>query len=123
MNSITRKILPAITLLALPVISLAQNFGTTVNNISSAMQSVGGLISLATSILVGVAILVFIWGLVKFIINAGDPEKRKEGKQLMLWGLVALVVIASLGAIISLISNTFGIGTNDNLRTTGVQGL
>ena len=106
---------------AAPAITLAQGLNTSA--LRNTLQGIGGLVSLATSVLIGVAVLVFIWGLVKFIVNADKEEERKQGKQLMLWGLIALVVISSLGAIITLIGNTFGVGANNNLNVTGVQGL
>src|SRR3989344_4791875 len=37
------------------------------------------------------AMVFFVWGVVKFfIINAGEEAKRAEGKQYMIWGIVAL---------------------------------
>ncbi len=60
-------------------------------------------------IVFGLAILVFWWGLAKFILKAGDESAREEGKQIMKWGIVALVVMVSLWAIVTLVSGEFGI--------------
>jgi len=46
------------------------------------------------------ALLVFIWGLAKFIFKAGDEKAVEEGKNLIKWGLVALFVLVSLISII-----------------------
>ncbi|OGJ02474.1 hypothetical protein A3I95_00620 [Candidatus Nomurabacteria bacterium RIFCSPLOWO2_02_FULL_44_12] len=54
------------------------------------------------------AVAMFIWGAVKFlIINGGEEEKRNEGKQLMLWGIIALVVMISVWGLVKVVGNTF----------------
>ncbi|MDB5194948.1 MAG: seg, partial [Parcubacteria group bacterium] len=55
------------------------------------------------------AFVVFIWGVVEFIANAGNEEKRATGQQHMLWGFIGLVIIFGAKAIITIAANTFGI--------------
>ena len=77
---------------------------------------IGGLVSDATPIVAGLALLVFFWGLVKFIYAAGNEEKRKAGKQVMLWGLIALFVMLALWGILRFLSRSIldsGLGGND----------
>jgi len=58
------------------------------------------------------AVVMFIWGAVQFfIINGGEEEKRTQGKQFMLWGLIALAVMISIWSIVNIIGETFGIDT------------
>src|SRR3989344_3135645 len=53
-----------------------------------------------------VALLVFFWGLVKFIFRVGGDEKAVEGgKRLMIWGLLALFVMISVWGIIRFMQN------------------
>ncbi len=60
------------------------------------------------------AILVFFWGVVKFIANAADPGEREKGKHLMVWGVISFTVLFSIWAIVRLIvGNTFGIASSD----------
>ena len=64
--------------------------------------AVGGLINPLILIVVGVALLVFFWGLVKFIFRIGGDEKAVEaGRRLMVWGLIALFVMISVWGIIA----------------------
>lgn len=58
------------------------------------------------------AILVFFWGIFKFVANAGDPKAQAEGKENLKWGLVGLFIMVSVFAIIRLILGTFNL-TND----------
>lgn len=57
-----------------------------------------------------VAILVFIWGVIKFIGNADDSTAREQGKSLMVNGVIAFVVLASVWGIVAFVlQDTFGI--------------
>ncbi len=56
-----------------------------------------------------VAFVIFLWGVFQFIRNAGDKEKRQEGKDHMLWGIVGFVIMFSVFCIITLLGNTLGL--------------
>lgn len=55
------------------------------------------------------AFVVFIWGVVEFIANAGNEESRAKGQRHILWGLIGLVIIFGAKAIIAIAAHTFGI--------------
>ena len=60
-------------------------------------------------LLIGLALLGFLWGVAQFILAADDATKRKEGGKKMLWGIVALFVMISTWGLVALLANTFGI--------------
>lgn len=60
-------------------------------------------------IVFALCLLVFLWGLVMFIAKSGDETERKEGKQKMLWGIIALFVAVSIWGIVGFIGSTIGI--------------
>ena len=64
----------------------------------------------ATLIVMALAFLFFLWGLAKFILKAGEPEERKKGYQVMLWGIIAFVVMSGIWGIVALVERSFGIG-------------
>lgn len=69
------------------------------------------LIQAALPVIVGLALLVFIWGLVKFIFRVGGDEKAlADGKKLMVWGLIALFILVSFWAIIGVFHQDLGFG-------------
>lgn len=80
-------------------------------------------VNLATPILAGLALLVFFWGLVKFIFHAGDEDKRAEGKKAMGWGIIALFVVVSIWGIVIFISLSLGTGVGGSAPTPCVAGL
>ena len=54
------------------------------------------------------ALLVFIWGLVRYFIFGGaNEEKRKEGQQLMLWGIIGFFVMVSVWGLVNVLVGTF----------------
>lgn len=55
------------------------------------------------------ATVIFVWGVIKYIKNAGDQTKRAEGQQHMLWGLVGFVIMVGVYGIITILTQFFGI--------------
>ena len=57
----------------------------------------------------GIAILIFIWGVVQFIGNGDNEEKRKEGKTFMIWGIIAITVMVSIWGFVAMLGKSFGV--------------
>jgi hypothetical protein len=68
------------------------------------------LIRMTIPILASLALLAFIWGLVKFIARVGGDEKAiQEGKSLMIWGVIALFIMVSIWGILRFFSDSLGL--------------
>jgi uncharacterized membrane protein len=81
-------------------------------------SGIAGLVSVATCILgmvipllIIAAIIVFLYGIVMYIKDADNSEKRTEGSKFMLYGIIALFVMVSMWALVGVLGNTFGIDT------------
>jgi len=87
------------------------------------IKAVGGIVNQLIIIAGGLALLVFLWGLVKFIFKANDPESNKEGKNLMKWGIIALFVMVSVWGIVGFIQRGFGLPatTTGSTSTTNLN--
>ena len=71
------------------------------------------LIALLIPVIAGLALLAFFWGLAKFIMNvSGDEKAVTEGKNLMIWGLVALFLMVSVWGLLRLFSGELGFGSS-----------
>jgi hypothetical protein len=58
----------------------------------------------------------FFWGVAKYIrTGAGSEDAAKEGKQIMIWGIVGLFVAFSVWGIISFIQKDLGIPAVENI--------
>ena len=101
-------------LLASPLLTFAQA-NSNFSSLQSAINSIAGLVQTAIPVLIAVAVLVFIFGVVKFIVNAGNEEERGKGVKFIIYGLIGLFVIFSLFALINILQSTFGLGDTDNV--------
>lgn len=53
--------------------------------------------------------LAFFWGMMMFIIQAGNEQERAKGKTVMIWGVIALFVIVSIWGLVAFLSDLFGV--------------
>lgn len=58
-------------------------------------------------LLMGLAIIGFVYGVIKYFLNPDNEEKRKDGKSFMFWGIVTLFVMVSIWGLVGILSNTF----------------
>jgi hypothetical protein len=64
-------------------------------------------------LLFALAFAYFIWGAVQFIGFAGGEEsKRTEGRQHMIWGIVALAVMFGVWGLVAVVGDTFRLNTS-----------
>ncbi|HWC58037.1 MAG TPA: hypothetical protein VG621_03795 [Candidatus Paceibacterota bacterium] len=56
-----------------------------------------------------VALVVFLWGVMEYIRGANNEDKRKTGRQHMLWGIVGFLIMLGVFGIINIVLGTFGI--------------
>lgn len=80
--------------------------------LSTLLERLTGWIEELIPILATLAVAVFFWGLVKFIWKAGDERAHEEGKNVMIWGMIALFVLFALWSIVGFLQrNIFGVTT------------
>ncbi len=53
-----------------------------------------------------IALVIFVYGVVKYIAKADDEEARKKGRNFMIWGLLAIFVMVSVWGFVKLIQNS-----------------
>ncbi len=61
------------------------------------------------ALMIGVAMLIFMWGAYQFVVNAENDSSRTDGKRHMLYGIIGFVVMFSALAILRIAAATFGI--------------
>lgn len=50
------------------------------------------------------ALVIFFWGLVQYIYRSGDAHAHAEGRERMVWSLIAIFVLFSVWGILQLMS-------------------
>ena len=91
-------------LLVLPSVTFAQLTG-----VQSLATSFGTLVTTLIPIVMGLAVLVFFWGLVKYISSTSDEASKLDGKNLMIWGMIALFVMVALWGILGWFQEQLGL--------------
>lgn len=61
------------------------------------------------TLLFALALAFFVWGMALFVLNADNPDKRKEGQQAILWGVIGLFVMSAVIGILAVVTGTFGV--------------
>lgn len=101
-------------LFALPLVASAQTLITVVETFSD-------IINALIPVVVALALLVFFWGLVMFIFNQSNEEKRGKGKDIMIWGIIALFVMVSVWGLVNLLAETFNVGQDRTIEPPRVE--
>ncbi len=98
------KIIPAGAIALFPTLIFAQTLTWFTNVTTTLAQVVNALVP----IMITLAFVVFVWGLITFILASGDEAAKDEGKRRMIWGVIALFVIISIWGIIALLQTMTG---------------
>ena len=88
---------------SVPVMAFAQGGGLT--NIANLVGDAAGIVSLLIPFVLGLAVLAFFWGIAKYVLAAGNEEKKAEGRNVMIWGVVAIFVAVSLWGFVNFLQN------------------
>ncbi|KKU70459.1 MAG: hypothetical protein UX94_C0005G0021 [Parcubacteria group bacterium GW2011_GWA2_47_21] len=59
---------------------------------------------------ISIGLVVFLWGVVKYISAGGNDEKRKAGASFMVFGVIALFVMVGVWGIVNILAYTLGVG-------------
>jgi hypothetical protein len=94
-----------------PSLALAQQNQANFENVFSLADTVARLMAKVIPIILGAAVILFLWGVLKFI-TAKDADKQKEGRSFMLYGIVALFVMVSVWGLVNFLRSAFGFNTN-----------
>ena len=95
------KAIAHLALFAVPSVLYAQ-----ANDISGLMQIGGNLLNTIIPIFVGGAVVVFLFGVLKFMQAGDDANKIADGRQYMIYSIVAIFVMISIFGLVGLLSST-----------------
>ena len=91
-----------LSVMAVPVLAATpKDFKSLVENIF-----IGGILKPIVPLLIGLGVVVFIYGVLILMFSEGG-EKKEEGKQFMLWGIIGIFVMVSVWGLVSVLSSSF----------------
>lgn len=82
------------------------------------MGDIQSLIAGAVPIIISLGVILFFWGLVKYVRSAENPAAREEGRQLIVYGIIAIFVMVSMWGLVNVLVETV-IGNDDVLLDDG----
>ena len=91
--------------LLLPIISFAAttDFKSLVSGITT------GILAPLIPLIIGLAVVVFLWGVLRFIVAAGDVKKREEGRNFIIWGLIGITIMFSIWGLVKILTDTLNL--------------
>jgi hypothetical protein len=87
-----------------PALAFAQTSAATI------LGTISAILNTLIPILIVAGVVFFLYGVLMYVV-AATPDKKEDGKQKMLWGVIGLFVMVGFWGLIGVISNTFGIAT------------
>lgn len=92
---------------SVPAVLLAANFDTQGETVQSLFEKIKTLIlSPIINFLFVVATVVFMWGVIQYVIAADNSSKTEGAKKQMLWGIIGLAVMSSAWTIVKILEST-----------------
>lgn len=110
-----KKIILA-TLAFAPVLAFAQ-----LTNVEGIVTAIGRIVTNAIPIVFGIIVIAFFWGLVKFIFSQGDETAKTDAKKIMLWGVIAMFVAASIWGLVLFMRTSLGVGSDSSITIPTVR--
>ena len=105
-----KKFAIAASAFLLPVAAFAQGQrDVSSDNIANLIAQVNAIINTIIPFLVGIAVLIIIWGVFNYISGAGDEEKRAQAKQYIVWGVVGVFIMLSVWGLVNVLVNSFAL--------------
>lgn len=83
------------------------------------LKTVSDLISMVIPIIIALAIIYFLWGVLQYLMKAG--EEQEKARQQMIWGIVAIAVMVSIWGLVGILRSTFQIEDNTAITPATVQ--
>jgi uncharacterized membrane protein len=81
-------------------------------DIPGVVEKIMAILNVVIPLIIAIAVVVFLVGVVKYITAGGDPEKRTEARNVIIYGIIGLFVMVAVWGLVNLLVSTF------NLQTT-----
>lgn len=111
-----KKILTGAVLAAGPLFAFAQA------DIWSVVNLVQNLLRVVIPILFTVALVYFLWGVIKFVI-ASDADDQAKAKTVIFRGVIGLFVMVSVWGLVAFIQKSLGVGSGGDLGGSQIPGV
>ncbi len=94
-----------------PVMALAAGLTGIGTLVDQAQIILGKIVPL----LFALAIIWFFWGVIKFIRSAGDPKLAADAKGTIIYGIIAIAVMASVYGLVNWLQDTLNVTSTGSI--------
>jgi len=91
-----------ITILSVPLVAKGQ----VTKNIKELSAVISGVLQNIIAILIGAAVLVFLWSIIKYLMKGKNESDRQDAKKYMIYGIIAIFIMVSVWGLIGLLNQT-----------------
>lgn len=88
------------TVVSVPSIVLAKTF----RELTGEILKIGNYI---IPLIISLGLVYFLWGVSKYVAPGGDDDKIKEGKNMMIYGIIGLFFMVSVWGLVAIVTQTF----------------
>lgn len=94
-----------VALISMPVMAMAQ-----VDSLEEGFEAIIDIInSFIIPLIIGVAGLIFMIGVIKYVASGEDSASREGARNMMVYGIIALFVMISVWGLVNLLVGTFNL--------------
>lgn len=97
-------------------------FAATSMKLSDLIGKIIGYLNLALELMMGLAVVFFVWNVIHYYIQPGSIKKSEAGQYVM-WSLIGFFIILSLWGLVNILISTFDLGTGSPSSWTGINNL
>jgi hypothetical protein len=83
-------------------------FAADTTPLSTLVANMGGIINQLIPIFSTIVVLAFFYGLIKYVLSAGDDDASKKAKSYMIRGIIGMFVLATIWGIVGFLQQTIG---------------
>lgn len=87
------------------------------------IAKIGGWIASIAILLIGLALVLFLWGVARYVASGADEEKRTEARRLITYGVMGLFVMVAIWGLVYLVGQTLGVQIGAGSTVPQVTGI
>jgi heme/copper-type cytochrome/quinol oxidase subunit 2 len=92
-----------------PVAPSAPSLDSGGSRISGLIARFSYWLTLLVYIVISLALVFFLWGVVKYVLSGGDEEKRQQGRNFIVYGIIGLFVMVAVWGLVYLVGSIIGV--------------
>ena|SRR5258708_6875948 len=77
-------------------------------SIPAVINVILGIFSALIPLLIGIAVALFLYGVLKYVMVGDDESGRRDAVGYMIWGIVSIFVMISIWGLVGILNGTFG---------------